>query len=68
MVLPYHREAACAASDLQVGVKGRPLPMLDSMAAGHAIAEGLMMVTAYDKDFGRMPGLDWVNWRKARAA
>ena len=42
--------------------------MLDSMAAGHAIAEGLMMVTADDKDFGRMPGLDWVNWRKARAA
>ena len=67
-VLPYHREAARAAAFLQAGTKGKLLPKIDCMVAGHAIADGFMMVTADDKDFSRMPGLTWVNWRKAKPA
>ncbi len=35
------------------------------MIAGHAVAAGLMLVTADSKDYGRMPGLSWINWRPA---
>lgn len=64
-VLPFDRDAARAASTIRGAVKGKPLPMLDSFIAGHAKATGLMLVTADAKDYGRMPGLSWVNWRPA---
>ena len=55
---------ACPASAFRVLRKGAQLPALDSMIAGYAKAAGLRLVTSDDKDFGRMPGLDWVNWSK----
>ena len=61
-VLPFGRAEAEAASKFRVLRKGAQLPALDSMIAGHAKVAGLRLVTADDKDFGRMPGLDWVNW------
>ncbi len=62
-VLPFDREAAVAAAEIRGAVKGKQLPMLDSLIAGHAVAGGFMLVTADAKDYGRMQGLRWVNWR-----
>lgn len=65
VVLPYGVEAARETVALRAAAQGKPLPKLDSMIAGHAVAAGLMLVTADSKDYGRMPGLSWNDWRPA---
>lgn len=62
-VLPFDRDAARVANALHASAKGRPLPMLDCIIAGHAISAGMKPVTADNKDYSHMPGLDWMNWR-----
>ncbi|PWQ95646.1 type II toxin-antitoxin system tRNA(fMet)-specific endonuclease VapC [Leucothrix pacifica] len=42
--------------------KGTPIGPYDMMIAGHARAEGLVLVTNNTKEFERVPGLRLENW------
>jgi len=64
-VLPFDREAARAAALIRTGATGAALPKIDDLTAGHYKAAGLTLVTADAMDYGRMPGLAWVNWGPA---
>jgi tRNA(fMet)-specific endonuclease VapC len=64
-ILSFTRAAAVEFAGIRAAIKGKAPPVLDSMIAGRAKADGLILVTADAKDYGRMPGLHWVNWRPA---
>lgn len=41
---------------------GTPIGGYDLLIAGQALRRGLTVVTANTAEFGRVPGLDWVDW------
>lgn len=41
---------------------GAPIGAYDLLIAGQALRRGLTVVTANTSEFGRVPGLDWVDW------
>jgi tRNA(fMet)-specific endonuclease VapC len=41
---------------------GSPIGAYDLLIAGQALRRGLTVVTANASEFGRVPGLDWVDW------
>jgi tRNA(fMet)-specific endonuclease VapC len=41
---------------------GIPFGAYDLLIAGQALRRGLTVVTANTSEFGRVPGLDWVDW------
>ena len=63
IVLPFDSAAAKAAANMRLTLRSQPLSALDALIAGHALALGLVLVTA-DADFKRVPGLRTENWLK----
>lgn len=43
---------------------GTPIGAYDVLIAGQALRRGLSVVTANASEFGRVPGLDWVDWTR----
>ena len=66
-VLPFDRAAALAAVKVRVELErvGKPIGIMDTLQAGHALALGAVMVTDDTAHFGRVPGLAIENWRRA---
>jgi tRNA(fMet)-specific endonuclease VapC len=65
-ILNYDRDAAAHTGQLRAELSkaGRPIGPYDQMIAGHARAQGLILVTNNRREFERVPGLrveDWVN-------
>ena len=65
-VLPYDTQAAAHSGQLRAELAriGKPIGPYDQMIAGHARAQGLILVTNNLREFERVPGLrveDWVN-------
>ena len=65
-VLPYDTQAAAHSGQLRAELAriGKPIGPYDQMIAGHARAQGLILVTNKLREFDRVPGLrveDWVS-------
>ena len=65
-VLPYEAQAAAHSGQLRAELAriGKPIGPYDQMIAGHARAQGLILVTNNLREFERAPGLrveDWVS-------
>jgi len=65
-VLPYDAQAAAHSGQLRAELAriGKPIGPYDQMIAGHARAQGLILVTNNLREFDRVPGLrveDWVS-------
>ena len=65
-VLPYDTQAAAHSGQLRAELAriGKPIGPYDQMIAGHARAQGLILVTNNLREFDRVPGLrveDWVS-------
>lgn len=56
---------AWAAGEVRASLEseGRGIGPFDTLIAGQALARGLTVVTANVKEFSRVPGLKWENWR-----
>jgi len=63
-VLPFEDHAATHFGQLRAELAqiGKPIGPYDSMIAGHARAEGLILVTNNMKEFKRVAGLRLENW------
>lgn len=63
-VLPYGNKAASHSGQIKATQKrsGQPIGPYDQMIAGHARAEGLILVTNNTKEFIRVDGLMLENW------
>ena len=64
-ILPFDRRDAAASAQVraQLSKTGKPIGDLDSLIAGVALARDLILVTANEKEFARVPGLLIENWR-----
>ncbi len=65
-VLGYEIEDARATAVLRAALRkrGNPMGAYDALIAGCAIARGLVLVTANEKEFARVSGLKIENWRR----
>ena len=63
-ILPFGAAAASEYSALRTYLqnKGTPIGPLDMLIAGHALAEGLTLVTNNVREFERVPDLRLENW------
>lgn len=63
-ILPFGAAAASEYGQLRAHLqsKGTPIGPLDMLIAGHAKAEGLVLVTNNVKEFERVPDLEIENW------
>lgn len=63
-VLPFGDKAAIEYGNIRAHLerKGTPIGPLDMLIAGHAKAEGRVLVTNNVKEFVRVPGLKVENW------
>lgn len=63
-VLAFNQEAAIHFGQLRAELRksGTPIGPYDMMIAGHARAEGLILVTNNIREFERVPGLRLDNW------
>jgi tRNA(fMet)-specific endonuclease VapC len=63
-VLPWDHDAAEQAARIhaELGAKGRPIGVYDTMIAGHALAAGCVLVTNNTKEFKRVKGLTIEDW------
>lgn len=63
-ILPFGAAAAseCGALWTYLQNKGTPIGPLDMLIAGHALAEGLTLVTNNVREFERVPDLRLENW------
>lgn len=63
-ILPFEAAAASEYSALRTYLqnKGTPIGPLDMLIAGHALAEGLTLVTNNVREFERVPDLQLENW------
>lgn len=66
-VLPYEIEDARATATLRAALqkRGHPIGAYDALIAGCAVARGLVLATANEREFARVGGLKIENWRKA---
>ena len=64
-VMPFDNAAAIAAVRVRLDLEriGRPIGIMDTLQAGHALASGGVFVTD-DSDFRRVAGLTVENWRR----
>lgn len=65
-VLPYSAEDARASAAVRAALdaKGRPIGAFDILIAGTALAQGCVLATANEAEFGRIAGLRVENWRE----
>lgn len=63
-ILPFGAAAASEYGALRTHLqnKGTPIGPLDMLIAGHALAEGLALVTNNVREFERVPDLRLENW------
>lgn len=63
-VLPFDDRAAVEYGKIQAFLQrnGTPIGTADALIAGHARAEGLILVTNNVREFARVPGLTVENW------
>ena len=63
-VLDFGASAAIAYGRLRAQLRkaGTPIGPLDTLIAGHALAEGAVLVTNNEREFTRVPGLVVENW------
>ena len=63
-VLPFNERAAIAYGECRAYLekRGTPIGPLDTLIAGHAKAEGLILVTNDVREFARLPALRVENW------
>lgn len=64
--LPFDLAAASKAAEIRANLesRGSTIGPYDLLLAGHAIAAGLLLVTANTGEFSRVVGLALENWRK----
>lgn len=63
-ILPFGPAAASEYGGIRAYLqsRGTPIGPLDMLIAGHARAEGLVLVTNNVREFARVPGLELENW------
>lgn len=63
-VISYNEKAANHSGQLraELAKKGQSIGPYESMIAGHARAEGLILITNNTKEFMRVPGIRVENW------
>ena len=63
-ILPFGTAAASKYGEIRTYLQkqGTPIGPLDMLIAGHARAEGLILVTNNIREFERVPGLELENW------
>ena len=64
--LAWNNDAASHYADIRawLEVKGIPIGNMDQMIAAHARSATVPLVTNNTKHFGRVPGLEVLNWTK----
>ena len=64
-----NKEAASRYAVLRAGQKmsGNPIGYMDTQIAAHALAENLALVTNNERHYGRIDGLQLVNWAIPKA-
>lgn len=64
VVLPFELDEARAAADIRATLEaaGTPIGPMDTLIAGTARAAGGTLVTRNLREFGRVPGLEVVDW------
>jgi tRNA(fMet)-specific endonuclease VapC len=62
--LDWNKEAANRYAPLRAHQKnsGKPIGYMDTQIAAHALAENLILVTNNERHYGRIDGLQLVNW------
>jgi tRNA(fMet)-specific endonuclease VapC len=65
-LLAYDEDDAAFSGDLRAAMEsiGRPIGDYDLLIAGQALRHGMTLVTANEKEFGRVPNLLWENWSR----
>jgi len=65
-LLPFDEDDAAFSGDLRAAMEpiGRPIGDYDLLIAGQALRHGMTLVTANEKEFGRVPNLLWENWSR----
>lgn len=63
-ILPFGPAAASEYGEIRAWLqsRGTPIGPLDMLIAGHARAEGLVLVTNNVREFARVSGLELENW------
>lgn len=63
-ILPFGAAAASVYGEIRAYLQslGTPIGPLDMLIAGHARAEGAILVTNNVREFERVPGLEIENW------
>ena len=63
-ILPFGSAATSEYGEIRTYLRrqGIPIGPLDMLIAGHARAEGLILVTNNVREFERVPGLELENW------
>jgi len=63
-VIPFDSSDAQAAGEIRGALEriGRPIGPYDTLIAGQALARDLILVTANQREFGRIKGLRWEDW------
>ena len=64
--IPFETPDARAAATLRASLqtRGKPIGAYDALIAGSALARGLILVSANEREFRRLAGLVVENWRK----
>ena len=67
--LPFDAAAARESARIRAALEsqGQPIGPYDVLLAGHAIAAGLVLVSANTSEFGRVVGLTLENWGAHKA-
>jgi tRNA(fMet)-specific endonuclease VapC len=65
-VLSFEREDARIAGEVRAALeaRGRPIGLLDTLLAGQALRHEMILVTANEGEFARIPDLRWENWAR----
>lgn len=65
--LPFHTAEAEQAAQIRAALKsqGQPIGAYDALIAATALQHNLIMITANQREFERVPGLQIENWRQS---
>lgn len=66
-LLAFEQEDAKVAGRVRAALEavGKPIGAYDLLIAAQALRHQLTLITANGKEFGRVKGLEWVDWAKA---
>jgi tRNA(fMet)-specific endonuclease VapC len=65
-LLAFEPEDAKVAGRVRAGLEalGKPIGAYDLLIAGQSLRRGLTLITANQKEFARVKGLEWEDWAK----